>query len=104
MIMTTQGQGHSLTFVQGHSELTFSNFFSSKKHQAIWSQISYGASMGCWYENMFKCSKSHGQDGVQAHIYGKNLQNHLLQNQKAGDIRTWYTALGTQVQPNLFKW
>ena len=28
--MTTQGQGHSLTFVQGHSDSTFSNFFFSE--------------------------------------------------------------------------
>ena len=26
--MTTQGQGHSLTFVQDHLDSTFSNFFS----------------------------------------------------------------------------
>ena len=29
--------------------------------------------MGCWDENLFKCSGSHDQDGCQAHIW-KNLQ------------------------------
>ena len=46
--MTMQGQGHSLTFVQGLSGSTFSNFFSSETSsyrliEAKW----YGASMGC---------------------------------------------------------
>ena len=33
--MTTQGQGHSLTFVQGQSDSTFSNFFSSETARRI---------------------------------------------------------------------
>ena len=36
-------------------------------------------------------------------IYGKNLKNLLLRNQKADDLETWYAALGTQVLPILFK-
>ena len=30
--MNIKGQGHSLIFAQGHSDSTFSNFFSSKKN------------------------------------------------------------------------
>ena len=33
--MTIQGQGHSLTFVQDHSDSTFSNFFSSETARPI---------------------------------------------------------------------
>ena len=33
----------------------------------------------------------------------KTLKNLLLRNQKADDLETWYTALGAQVLPNLFK-
>ena len=33
--MNIKGQGHSLTFVQGHSLSTFSNFFSSKHIRSI---------------------------------------------------------------------
>ena len=33
--MNIKGQGHSLTFVQGHSDSTFSNFFSSKNSRPI---------------------------------------------------------------------
>ena len=33
--MTTQGQGHSLIFDQGHSNSTFSNFFSIETARLI---------------------------------------------------------------------
>ena len=33
--MNIKGQGHSLTFVQGHSDSIFSNFFSSKSTRPI---------------------------------------------------------------------
>ena len=36
-------------------------------------------------------------------IYGKNLKNLLLWNQKVDDLESWYAALGTQVLPNVFK-
>ena len=36
-------------------------------------------------------------------IYGKNLKNLLLWNQKAYDLETWYVALGARVLPSLFK-
>ena len=36
--------------------------------------------------------------------YMIKTSKNLLQNQEADDIETWYTASGTQVLPNLFKW
>ena len=36
-------------------------------------------------------------------IYGKNLKNLLLRNQKADDLETWYAASGARVLPSLFK-
>ena len=36
-------------------------------------------------------------------IYGKNLKNLLLPNQKADDLETWYAASGARVLPSLFK-
>ena len=36
-------------------------------------------------------------------IYGKNLKNLLLRNQKTDDLETWYAAFGAQVLPSLFK-
>ena len=32
----------------------------------------------------------------------KTLKHHLLRNQEADELETWYTASGTQVLPNLF--
>ena len=37
-------------------------------------------------------------------IYGKTFKNLLFWNQEADDFEIWYTASGTQVRPNLFKW
>ena len=36
-------------------------------------------------------------------IYGKNLKNILLWNQKADGLESWYAASGTQVIPGVFK-
>ena len=36
-------------------------------------------------------------------IYGKNLKNLLLRNQKVDDRETWYAASGAGVQPRLLK-
>ena len=38
-------------------------------HWANWTQISYGDSLGCGNECLFKWSWSHDQDGCQAHIW-----------------------------------
>ena len=36
-------------------------------------------------------------------IYGKNIKNFLLLNQKADYLESLYAALGTRVLPKLFK-
>ena len=36
-------------------------------------------------------------------IYGKNLKNLLLQNQKSYDLEIWHVASGTQALQNLYK-
>ena len=36
-------------------------------------------------------------------IYGNNLKNLLLRNQKADDLDTWYAASGAQELLSLFK-
>ena len=36
-------------------------------------------------------------------IYGKNLKNLLLQNQKSYDLETWHVASGTQALQSLYK-
>ena len=37
--MTIKGQDHSLTLVQGHSDSTFSNFFSLERARVIEAKI-----------------------------------------------------------------
>ena len=51
------------------------------------------------------CSKGLGRMTKMAAmtIYGKNLKNLLLRNQKADDLMIWYAALGARVLPSLFK-
>ena len=37
-------------------------------------------------------------------IYGKNLKQSFLRNQKADDLESWYAASGARVLPILSKW
>ena len=103
MNMNIKGQGHSLTFVQGHSNITFSNFFSLETTGPIEAKFHVEPS---WIEGMKGCTNDIGHMNNMAamSIYGKNLKkNLLLWNQKADDLESWYAALGTQVLQNLFK-
>ena len=36
-------------------------------------------------------------------IYGKSLENLLLQNQKSYDLETWHIASGTQALQSVYK-
>ena len=91
--------------IHWHSDSTFSNFFSPKTLlKAVWSQISYGTSMGCWDENLFKCSGSHDPTWLPSPYMVKTFKNVLLRNREADDIETWYKASSTQVLPNWFNW
>ena len=53
--MIIKGQGHSLTFVQGHSDSTFSNFFLLETAWPIEATFQVDRSfMGWGNENSFK--------------------------------------------------
>ena len=80
--------------------LTFNIFklLFLKKHQNIDAKFHMEPPWDVENENLFKCSRSHDQDDFQAHIWN-NIKILLLRN-----LETWYTAWGTQVLPNLFKW
>ena len=90
--MIIKGQGHSLTFVQGHSDSTFSNFFCSETARPIEAKFHMKPPWDVRKENLFKCSRSHDH----AHIYLKYL---LLRIQEADDLEVWYTVSGTRVLP-----
>ena len=73
--MNIKGQGHSLTFVQGHSDSTFSNFFSSKKKNTRPIEAKFHNEPP-WDIGMKICSNVPGHMTKMASrpIYGKNLQ------------------------------
>ena len=70
-----QGQGHSLTFVQGHSDSTFSNFFCSETARPLKAKFHMEPPWDVGNENLLKCSRSPDH----AHIYGDKLQKSSLE-------------------------
>ena len=100
--MNIKDQGHSLTFIQDHSDSTFSNFFFSKNTRPIEARFHIEPP---WDIGMKICSNvpGHMTKMASSPIYGKTFKNLLLWNQEADDLETRYTASGTQVLPNLFK-
>ena len=78
---------------------TFSNIFSSETTEAKFHMEPP------WDGGTKVCSNDPGHMPKMAAkpIYVKNLKKLLLRNQKAGDLETWYAALGAQELPNLFK-
>ena len=73
MIYDNQCQGHSLTFVQGLSDSTFSNFFSSKNTRLFEAKFHMEPP---WDVGLKMCSNILGHMTKMASrpIYGKNLQ------------------------------
>ena len=69
-----QGQGHSLTLVQGHSGSTFSNFFSWETAMPIEAKLNVASHWDRGTIVLYKWSRSHDQDGRHP-IYGKNMKN-----------------------------
>ena len=91
-VMNIKGQGHSLTLVQGHSDSTFSNFFSLEFARPIevkfnmappwdgelkWVQMVY-ITWPRWPPWLYVI---------------KTIKNLLLWNQKADDLETWHAAM-----------
>ena len=80
---------------------TFSNIVSSETTGSIEAKFHVEP---LWDGGTKVCSNGHGHMTKMAAmpIYDKNLK-HLLQNQKAYDLETWYVASGARVLPRLFK-
>ena len=113
--MTIQGQGHSLTFVQGYSNSTFSNFSSSKKNtkpfeakfhmeppwdvgmkmfSSVPDHVTMMVSRLVWRFygiGTRVCSNDPGHKTKMAFmsIYDKTFKNLLLWNQEADDLETF---------------
>ena len=78
---------------------TFSNIFSSGPVKVIFHMEPP------WDGGTKVCSTCPGHMTKMATmlIYGKNLKKSSSLDQKADDFKTWYTASGARVLPNLFK-
>ena len=100
--MNIIGQGHSFTLVQGHSDSTFTNFFSLEIARPIEAKFHVEPPLD---EGMKGCSNGPVTWPIwpPCPYMVKILQNLPLWNQKADDLESWYAALGTQILPNLFK-
>ena len=68
--MNIKGQGHSSTFVLGHSDSTFSNFICSETARPIEANFHMEPPCDVRNENLFKCSRSH----YHAHIWWKKFK------------------------------
>ena len=93
------GQGHSLTLVQGHSVSTFSNFFSWETVKPIEADIMLSLDgMEQWkFVQMVQVTWPKWPPCLYMVIP-------LLCNQNADDLESLYAAFDTQILPNLFKW
>ena len=105
--MNIKGQGHSLTLVQGHSDSTFSDFFSLETARPIEAKFHvehpWDGGTKVYTSGPGLMTNMAASMAVMP-IYGKTLKNIFLWNQKAADFESWCAALGTWVLPNLFKW
>ena len=68
--MNIKGQGHSLTFVEGHSESTLSNFFFLENPRPIEAKFYVEPP---WDEGMKMSIYGHMTKMAFMPIYGKNL-------------------------------
>ena len=82
--MNVKGQGHSLTLVQGHSDSTFSNFFSLETTRPIEAKFHVDPP---WNGGTKVCSNSPGHMTKMAAIpiYGKNIKKSSSLEQMADE-------------------
>ena len=76
--ITTQGQGHSLIFVQGHSDSTFSKFFFSERARLIEAKFHIEPPWDVGRENLFKCSIPK---------YGKKLKKNFFGTKRSMTLK-----------------
>ena len=72
--MNLKGQGHSLTLVQGHSDSTFSNFFSFETARPIETKFHMEPPWDGATE-IYSNGPGHMTNMAVMPIYGKNLKN-----------------------------
>ena len=100
--MNIKGQGNSMTFVQGHSDSTCSNFFSLETARPMETKFHVEPPWN-WLMEVSTNGLCHMIKMAAMFMYGKNLKNLLFSNRKADYLESWYVILVTQELPNLFK-
>ena len=90
-----------MTLVQVHLDSTFSNFFSLETVRPIEAKF-HGEPLWDMRTNICSNGLCHMTTMAAMLIYGKNLKNLLLWNQKADDLESWYAASGIRVLRTLF--
>ena len=85
--MNIKDQGHSVTLVQGHLDSHFQTSFSLDYSRPIEAKFHLEPP---WDGDMKVCSNGlcHITSMAAMPIYGKNLRNILLWNQKADDLES----------------
>ena len=79
---------------------TFSNIFSSETTGPIKAKF-HMEPLWDGGTKVYSNGPGHMTKTAAVPIYGKNLKNLLLRNQKADDLETGYAALGAKVLQNL---
>ena len=79
--MNVKGQGHSFTLIQGHSDSTFSNFFSLEAARPIETKFHMGPP---WDRGtkVYSNGPGHMTKMAAIPIYGKNLKIFFSGNKK----------------------
>ena len=81
---------------------TFSNIFSSETAWPIKAKF-YVEPPWKGGTKVYINGPGHMAKMAAMSIYGKNLKNLLLQNQKSYDLEAWHVASGTQALQSLYK-
>ena len=85
-----KGQGHSLTLVQGHSDSTFSNFFSLETARLIEAKFHVEPP----WDGGMKVNVTWPRWPPRQYMV-KTFKNLPFGNQNADDLETWYAASST---------
>ena len=85
--MIIKSQGHSPTLVQGHSDSIFSNLFSLETSWPIEAKFHVDPLWDGGTKVRSNCP-GHMTKMAAMPIYGKNIKNLLLRNQKADDLES----------------
>ena len=98
--MNIKDQGHSLTFIQGHTDSTFSNFFCSESARPIEAKLYMEPPWDVRNENFFKWSRSH----MTMRLYGEKLKKSSSSEPRGRWPWNLVYSIGYSSTANVFIW